>query len=90
MKNVTLPVMSSMMSLHSSSRALCPPWYMSRASRYWCALGFRVLCVLFCSIYSYDLDSSDNHIFAHGINLGATYNIAYLASVLIPEMKGYD
>ena len=42
-------------------------------------LGFCVLCVLF-SIYSYDLDSNDNHIFAHGINLGATYNIAYLAS----------
>lgn len=53
-------------------------------------LGFRVLCVLFCSIYSYNLDSNDNHIFAHGIILGAIYNIACLASVLVPEMKGYD
>lgn len=44
MKNVTLPVMS----LHSSSRALCPPWYTSRASRYWCAAW--ILCFV-CPVF---------------------------------------
>ena len=89
MKNLTLPVTSSVMSLHCSSRALRPPRNMSQASRYWCAAWIPCLCVLFGSVCSYFWDSNDNHIFAHGIILGAIYNIACLASVLVPEMKGY-
>lgn len=47
-------------------------------------------CVSCFDLYTATIQTAMTITYLLRINLGAAYNIAYLASVLVPEVKGYD